>query len=155
MMKGFISFAVVITLVVVAGIYLSNQDPIGAEVARASTDLSVGNTVVNDLQQGFNIIMRWILGTTLAGVGAALFVEIKKNYRRWFLSQQTRRWQSGPNARWQQQQPAQRAPSFSRNEMLMMALMGAQNKLQTFSARLGSKRSTRQDAAEDELNIDL
>lgn len=154
-MKGFIGFAVGIILVVCTGIYLSSRDPIGVEVARASADMTVGNAVVNDLQQGFNIVMTWMLGATFVGVGTALFVEVRKNYRRWFLSQQTRRWQSGPNARWQQQQPAQRAPNLSRNDMLMMTLMSAQNKLQNFSTRFGPKRSTRQDAAEEELNIDL
>lgn len=154
-MKGFIGFAVGIILVVFAGIYLSSRDPIGEEVARASADMTVGNAVVNDLQQGFNVVMKWMFGATFAGIGAALFVEVRKNYRRWFLSQQTRRWQSGPNARWQQQQPAQRAPSLSRNDMLMMTLMSAQNKLQSFSTRFGPKRSARQDVAEEELNIDL
>lgn len=154
-MKGFIGFAIGIILVVVAGIYLSRQDPIGTEVTRANADLAIGNTAVDDLQLGISWVLKWMLGATLTGIGTAIAVEVWKNYRRWFLGKQTRRWTSGPNARWQQQQPAQRSQAITNRDLLTMALLAGQQRLQNFSARLGSKRSRRDDVSEEELDIQI
>lgn len=154
-MKGLIGFSLGIILVVVAGIYLSRQDPIGAEVTQANADLTVGSTVVNDLQLGITWILKWAFGATLAGVGAAIFVEVRKNYRRSFLEKNTRRWQPGPNARWQSQQPAQRSQNITNRDLLTMALLAGQQRLQSFSARMGGKQTRRENQPEDELDIQI
>lgn len=155
-MKGFILFAICIVAVVFAGIYLAGRDTIGAEVTQANADLTFGNTVVADFQQAFDVLMKFVLGGMFAGVGGAVFIELRKNYRRWFLDQNKRRWKSGPNAYWQGQPAQPRTPNVSKNDLLtMLALLGgSQAKPQGLRARFDVKPAGRGES-EEELNIEL
>lgn len=151
-MKGFIGFGIAIILVVAAGIYLANRDPIGVEVAKANADLRVGGVVLSDLQQGFTLVMKWLLGASVATVVAAVFVELRKLWRIHIRDVRTRRWRSGPNARWQQQAASPRQPNLSRTDLILMTLLGRQGNLRS---RIGSRRTMQQDPQDEELDIDF
>lgn len=156
-MKGFVLFAICIVAVVFIGISLAGRDPIGAEVTQANADLTFGNTVVADVQQAFDVVIKYIFGSIFAGVGVAVFVEARKNYRRWFLDQNKRRWKSGPNANWQGQSAQPRTPNFSKNDLwTMMALLGGgqANKPQDVRARIDVKSAGRTES-DEELDIEL
>lgn len=155
-MRGFVLFAICIVAVVFAGISLAGRDPIGAEVTQANADLTFGNTVVADFQQAFDVVMKFAMGGVFAGIGGAIFIEIRKNYRRWFLDQNKRRWKSGPNANWQGQAAQPRTPNISKNDLwTMLALLGGgPAKPQDVRARIDVKSAARTES-DDELDIEL
>lgn len=155
-MKGLVLFAICIVAVVFVGISLAGRDPIGAEVTQANADMTFGNTVVADVQQAFDVVIKYIFGSIFAGVGVAVFVEARKNYRRWFLDQNKRRWKSGPNANWQGQSAQPRTPNFSKNDLwTMLALLGGgQAKPQDVRARIDVKSAGRTES-DEELDIEL
>jgi hypothetical protein len=150
-MKGLSVYGFAFLFVIAAAVFLGNFDTITPAVVEARSETSVGVTTMSVWNSGMVLIMKWILGATVAGLAGAAFVEGRKIYRMWWISKKTRRWTSGPNANYQQQ-PSQKIPKLTRDDLLYLALAN-----QGRASRVGSRRVLRGNDQEvdNELEIDL
>jgi hypothetical protein len=120
MNKGFFAFVGVIVLIALFAVFLGNSDPITPAIVEARAETSVGVTKMSVLDQSLAFIMKLLTGATVAGVVSALLWHGNKLYRKWWISQQTRRWKPGPNANYQQQGP--KMPRLTREDLMLMML---------------------------------
>lgn len=148
MNKEMVAFIVIFLMLIGAGIYQGNADQITPNVAQAQADLSIGAAPVQVLEKGATWLLKLIGGAAFAGTAAAIFTELRKNYKLWQRNSQMKRWQPGPNAQWQPQQP--KVQSLTRMDQLLLALAGRLPE----ANRITPKVVTTQPASHDE-DIDL
>lgn len=152
-MKGLVPYVLGICLLIAAAVIMGNIDPITPAVVEARAETSMGVTTMNVINQGMAFFMKLIVGATVAGLAGAAFVEGRKLYQHWWISQKTRRWKPGPNAQYQQQ--SQKLPKLTREDLLFMALANRDGRVpNTRSMRV--PRATRSDQEVDnEIDFDL
>jgi len=120
--KTILLFLMVFIMLIGAAMYQGNADQITPNVAQAQADLSIGAAPVQVLEKGATWLLKIIGGAAFAGTAAAIFTELRKNYKLWQRNSQMKRWQPGPNAQWQPQQP--KVQSLTRMDQLLLALAG-------------------------------
>jgi hypothetical protein len=152
--NGLFVFLLVFLLIAVAGIGLANQNQIMPAVAQAEASASIGTETFLAMEQGAALLLKLLVGATVAGVAAAAFRETRKAYNAWKKNAQTGRWQGGPNARWQTTAPkTQSEPRLSRQDLMLLALSGR------YPAASGAPklnlRKPRSEASDEELDVVL
>lgn len=119
--KTMLFFIVVFVALIGAGIYQGNADQITPNVAQAQADLSIGAAPVQVLEKGASWLLKLIGGATFTGILAFVFTESRTAYKLWKRNSNMKRWQSGPNAQWQQSQPKELRLSPTDKLMLLLA----------------------------------
>ena len=120
--KSLAIFIIIFLVLIAAGIGLANQNQIMPIVAEAEAGAAIGTGSVIALEKGVALLLKLLLGATVAGVAAAVFAETKKAYRAWKKSAQAGRWQAGPGAKWQTKQTVE--PKLTRQDLMLLALSG-------------------------------
>lgn len=121
MNKGFIGYLVVFVLLIAAALVFSSFDQITPNVAQAQAEMAVGTPAVQAITKGASWLVKLLIGGTVAGVAAAVYAEARKAYKAWQRNSRVKRWQSGPNARWQGQP---QTPKLRREDLMLLALSG-------------------------------
>ncbi|MFZ5856750.1 MAG: hypothetical protein ACOYZ6_07965 [Chloroflexota bacterium] len=150
--KGLVGFLVVFALLIVAGIAISNVDGITPLVAEAQAGISIGTNAMLTLEKGAAILLKLLIGATVAGVTAAVFTEVRKAYSLWKRNARTGRWQAGPNANWQTKPPTE--PKLRREDLMLLALTG-RYPVDKLAGRPRVGRMRNESADDDELNISM
>jgi len=145
MNKEMIGFIVVFVLLIGASVFQGNADTIAPTVAQAQADLAIGETPVQVIKASLALGLKLSLGAIFTGIAAACFTEIRKAYKVWKRNGTMKRWQSGPNAQWQQ---APRTPTLSKADLFTMLLAGRLPENNRIKPQLGTNRGTSSD--EDE-----
>ena len=146
--KNFIGFMLVFALVIAASLAFANTDQITPVVAEAQADAAIGAPTVQVVEQGASLILKLLVGATVAGIAAAVFAEVRKAYKTWQRNSLRKRWTTGPNAQWRQQQPM---PKLRREDLMLLALSG---RLPADSLRTSPRRGSMR-VQDEEQDIDL
>ena len=145
---SFIGFILIFFLLIMAALTFANTDQITPAVAQAEAEMTVGANTVQAVQKSASFILKLLMGTSAAGIAAAVFAEARKAYKAWKRNSQRRRWTPGPNAQWKQQQ---QLPKLRREDLMLLALSG---KLPTESLRSSPRRGSMR-VSDDEQETDL
>lgn len=145
--KGLLFFVLVFVALIAAGVYMGNADQITPTIAQAQAEMSIGVAPVQMIEQGASWIAKLFGGALFAGITAAVFTEIRKAYKLWKRNGTMRRWQSGPNAQWQQSAP--RTPSLTRADLFTMLLAGKVPENNRINPRVSPNRVSDDDEAID------
>jgi hypothetical protein len=148
--KGLIFFVLVFLLLIGASMYMGNADTIAPTVAQARADLVIGETPVQVIKAGAAWAVKLLLGAVFTGIAAAAFTEIRKAYKVWKRNGTMRRWQSGPNAQWQQSTP--RTPTLSKADLFTMLLAGRLPENNRIKTQLGTMRTADE---EEEIGLEF
>lgn len=151
MEKGLFVYLLIFLVLIGASLTFANTDQITPTVAEAQAEMAVGPTTVQTVEKGVSWLLKLTVGAVAAGIAAAVFTEVRKAYKAWKRDSTARRWQPGPNAKWQQQ-PQQ--PKLRREDLLLLALSGKYpiEQLQTKTGR-GSMRVASSEDDDFELEI--
>ena len=145
---GIIFFMALFAAVIAVSVALGNYDPITMTVPRAQTAMTIGTTATNWVEAG----LRWLIGLAIGGIcmgiGSTAFREMSEAYQLWKRNAQAGRWQSGPNAQFQQKPP--QSPRWTRQDKLLLAMFGRSpmKERTTFTA-------AQSDQDDDRLNIEM
>jgi hypothetical protein len=105
------------------------------------------------LEKVASMLLKLVMGATVAGVAAAVFSEAKKAYRSWKQNVRRGRWQGGPNANWQKTPKAPSEPRLTRQDVMLL-LSGRQPVPTMGRPGLGKMRAKPSDD-DDELDVVL
>lgn len=151
--KGLFVFVAVFGLAIMFAVVIANVDEVTPIVAEAQAGSAIGTNTVLALEKGAAILLKLLVGATVAGVAAAVFAEARKAYGLWKRSARSGRWQGGPNARWQTTPKAPSEPRLTRQD-LMLLLSGRQPVSTMARPGLGKTRAKPSDD-DDELDVML
>lgn len=145
--KGLLFFIIVFVALIGAGVYMGNADQITPTIAQAQAEMSIGVAPVQVLEKGASWLLKLFGGALFTGIVAASFTELRKVYKLWKRNWTMRRWQSGPNAQWQQSAP--RTPSLTRADLFTMLLAGKVPENNRINPRVSPNRVSDDDEAID------
>ncbi len=150
MNKGMVGYIVVFLLLIIGTTIWASYDSITPAVAQAQAEISVGAAPVQVMQKGASWILKLLAGATFTGIAAAAFSEVKKAYRAWQRNSEMKRWTSGPNAQWRQQQNTTSMPRLKREDLMLLALM--QGRVPSQAMR---PNSIQRDQADDDIPLEF
>lgn len=120
--KGFIAYMLVFVLLIGAAVTFSSMDQITPTIAQAQAEHALGSTTYQSVEKGASLLLKLTLGAVVTGIAAAAFAEARKAYKMWQRNSRAKRWASGPNAQWRNQQQA--LPKLRREDLMLLALSG-------------------------------
>ena len=123
MNKGFALYMLVFIGLILASIAYSSADPISPTIAEARGDLAVGAGVFRALETGVSLLIKLTIGGIVTSVLVVAAREGWKRYKTWDRGERSRRWNPGPNARWQTGGGTNPMPRLKREDLMLMALM--------------------------------
>ena len=111
-------------VIVAAALFIGNSDPIGVVTGQAEA-----NTVLSEVPAGgwiakqfLGALFKIVLSGIVLGIAGVLIAQARK----WLRDRQfkQKKWNSGPNAQWQQQTPkSSRQPKMTTEQMLQLAML--------------------------------
>lgn len=154
MSKGMIGYVVVFVLLIAASLITANTEEITPTMAQAQGDLSVGVGTFTTIEKIGALLFKMALGTIITSVLTVAAVQGWKHYKQWERGERARRWNPGPNARWQQGNAAPRTSNLRREDLMLLALMnGRMPSNNVIQPRLKANREPVQDEQPIELDF--
>ena len=155
MNKGMVGYSLVFVLLIVASLVYAGTDQITPNVAHSQGELTVGVTAFTTVEKVGMIIFKLVIGTVVSSALTVAVVEGWKRYKQWSRNENARRWNPGPNARWQQG-TSTRTPSLKREDLMLLALMnGRMPANSAMQSRLSANRTTVQPQNDQPIELEF
>ena len=148
-MKQMIGYLMAFGLLVAASIVYSSADPIAPTIAEAKGGLVMGAGVFGALEAGVSLLIKLTIGGIVTSVLVVAAREGWRRYRLWDRNERMRRWNPGPNARWQRDGAPNPMPRLKREDLMLMALLGRNMPTNGTLPRMSANRTQAQDESID------
>jgi len=129
-MNGLIGYGLAFVLIVSLAIGLASYDGVAVTVTEARAGTAIGMKSAFALET----LVSWSLRALIGGIFTGVVLIVYREYKNWKRRPRRGRWKAGPNANFSQMNSV---PKFTKNELMLMAMVRGEPKDQKRPASLG------------------